>query len=481
MSHPDHLDDWVRLISEEEMPVFAHTARHVAGISAGADTSTNELARAVLLDSAMTARLLRLANSVYYNPACRRVTTVSRAIVMLGFETVRTIALSIAMVDTMLRGHRHERVVAEMACAFHGAVQAKALAARRGQPHTEEIFIATLLLRLGAMAFWCFPCGRDAAMSDALARDSDAERAERSVLHFSLAELTLALNREWSLSDLLAKALSRHPDPNQVECIEIGFQLATNAAQHGWQSPQTRHWISRAATIEHLPEAEATHFIYANVRDAIRAATDYGAEPAAQRIPLPPLTGSERPPASDTRPPAEAAGTAELQLQILRELSTMLAERADVSALLGMVLEGIYRGVAMDRVVLALITPDGQRLKARIALGHQSERLTQCFDIPMGERAPAFFRRILDRGEPLWLRREDLQHGKGVHPELERCLGDAACFVFPLSVAGRPRGLVYADRNPSHQPLDERSFDAFRHFCEQAVIGLSVMILRNGS
>ena len=65
---------------------------------------------------AMTARLLKMANSVFYNPGGIRISTVSRAIVILGFNTVRNIALSISLVETMLSGSRHDNALAELVC-----------------------------------------------------------------------------------------------------------------------------------------------------------------------------------------------------------------------------------------------------------------------------------------------------------------------------------------------------------------------------
>lgn len=115
------LKEWIRRINEEEMPVFAHTARQIAAASKGIDTPVAELAHLVLQDSSMTARVLRLGNSAYYNPAGRPVSTISRAILMLGFDTVRSIALTIAIIDPLLKGLQHDHVIQEMARAFHVA------------------------------------------------------------------------------------------------------------------------------------------------------------------------------------------------------------------------------------------------------------------------------------------------------------------------------------------------------------------------
>ncbi len=474
MIRPQSLDDWLRLLGNEEMPVFAQTARRVAGISAGADTSIADLSRVVLMDSAMTAKVLRLANSVYYNPAAKRITTVSRAIVMLGFETIRTMALSIAMVDTMLHDNRHERAIDEMARAFHAAVQAKSLAARNGDSGGEEVFIAALLSRLGALAFWCFPQGCADDMNAALLQHDRAEQAERTVLGFSFAELTAVLNREWRLSDLLGHVLDGSRErTTRIRAIEIGSQIASDASEYGWAAAEIEKHIARAAKLINAPVAETKQIVYANAREAMRAAIDYGAELAAQHIPLPPLIAGSSPLIETV---VEQAGDPDFQLRILREISAMLSERVDINALLGMVLEGIYRGVAVDRAILALTSADGTQLTAKFVLGGD-ERLSKNFVFSRDDKDNLLIQ-LLNGLEPAWINRSSPRWRQGLTPDLLKCLGETEFFVFPLSISGRPRGLLYADRKTSRRPLDERSYDAFRHLCEQAVIGLSVLGLR---
>ncbi|MBI1196081.1 MAG: HDOD domain-containing protein, partial [Gammaproteobacteria bacterium] len=80
------LDFWVRQLSDREMPAFASTARVIAGEASRGDQSATELAEVIFQDASMTTRLLRAANSFFYNPGNTPISTVSRAIVLLGFE-----------------------------------------------------------------------------------------------------------------------------------------------------------------------------------------------------------------------------------------------------------------------------------------------------------------------------------------------------------------------------------------------------------
>lgn len=62
------LEQWTRKLSEKEMPVLARTAHEISHASENEECSIGEMAGIVLQDSSMTARVLKLANSIFYNP-----------------------------------------------------------------------------------------------------------------------------------------------------------------------------------------------------------------------------------------------------------------------------------------------------------------------------------------------------------------------------------------------------------------------------
>ncbi|MDX9765928.1 MAG: HDOD domain-containing protein, partial [Ectothiorhodospiraceae bacterium] len=72
------LSQWTQRISEKEMPILAHTAQEIAMSSEREDSSSAEIAHIILQDSSMTARVLKLANSTYFNPAGHAIRTISR-------------------------------------------------------------------------------------------------------------------------------------------------------------------------------------------------------------------------------------------------------------------------------------------------------------------------------------------------------------------------------------------------------------------
>ncbi len=483
---PRNLEGWTKMLSEQGMPVFARTARDLGGLSASQDTSASELARVILQDAGMTARMLRVANSYFYNPRNRAISTVSRAVVVLGFDAVRSICFSIAAVETLLQGAQRERVLAEMARSFHAAVQARAFAIKRKDGSPEEVFIAALLFNLGELAFWCASgSGLAERLEAALQKPGvTREQAEEEVLGFKLRQLGAALGREWRLGDLLQNTLEGKQKENpRVSNITLGHELARGLEQ-GWDAPEVKDLMNHIAETLYLPVDQAERMVRGNARDAAHTAACYGVSQVGRLIPLPRASVDE--PAVVLPDPEPIPSPSEfiqpdpqLQLRILRELAGLLETRPNVNLLLEMVLEGIYRGVGMDRTLFALLTSDRQQLKARYVLGWGRERLTQQFVFAVGSDANNLFARLMREQQAMWVDPADAGPLTPlITPRIRELSADAGFFVTPIVVNHQSIGLFYADRQPSGRALEADSFESFKHFGQQANLSLAFLSQR---
>ena len=128
----ENLNNWIQRISENELPIFKYTVNAINDVVSKDATSTSDLSRIILRDANLTARVLRLANSPTYNITGSTISTVSRAIVYLGFNLVRDVSMSLAIIDALLSGKAKEHALKLMAESFHAAVQARDFAERRG-------------------------------------------------------------------------------------------------------------------------------------------------------------------------------------------------------------------------------------------------------------------------------------------------------------------------------------------------------------
>lgn len=477
------MDSWVKKLSEEEMPVFAQTVGEINKILANEEYSSLALSRIILQDPSMTAKVVKLANSVFYNPGGTPISTVSRAVVVLGFNAVQAICISIMVIETMVKGRAKDRVMRELARSIHAATQAKSLYPSNKDAASEEIFVATLLCNLGQMAFWCFSGQEGVVLDQALrASPGDPGEIEKEVLGFKLTNLTTALAKEWHLSPLVADALQGKSakDPRS-KYIDIGQRIAREV-ENGWAGPGIKELAKEAAKLTGKAVQDIGEQFQNQAREAVERAKTMGATHAARLIPVPGADPDDVESSWDgTETPTWCEPDPMLQLKILREITVTLASRPELNVLLEMVLEGLHRGVGMDRTVLALITPRRNLVKAKLVLGANRMRLQDRFQFELGVKPVNLFGRIMEGTEGVWVSNYEDPAFKGLmFGGLFDVIDRAPFIAQPVVFGGNPIGLFYADRFPSGRALDTETFESFKLFVQQANLGLAQIAKSRG-
>jgi len=479
VANNEALAQWTQRLSGADMPIFGHTVQEVIGVCQDEKAPSAELARALLHDASMTARVLKLVNTAIYNPRMESVNTISRAVVVLGFDTVRDMCLSIALVDTLVQGAPREHLTRELARAFHAAVQARAIAAERSDNSPEEVFIATLLYRVGRLAFWCFAGEQGDELAARMQQPGcTPESAEEEILGFRLGELTANLVREWRVSDLLRSALTNPQATNgRADIIDVSHRLAT-AAERGWNSPAVQEITQEIGKLIGLPTRDTAQMLHGGAREAAHIAGYYGATTAAKVIPLPGRQQDEpEEPTEEVVVAAHPEPDNMLQLKILRELSSFVGEgNVNFNLVMELVLEGIYRGVGMDRTLFALMTPDRRGLRAKFMLGAESEQLVEQFHFTRHPQHTHLLFATIDKQVPIWA---DVHQAPELRPLIPtivtEVLGPQPFFVAPIVVGSKSIGLFYADRSLSGRDLDKEAFEGFRYFVQQCNTGLTAL------
>jgi len=468
------LQGWVDRIRDRDMPAFGNTVDSVRNITADDNASIGMLSRVILQDAALTTKVLKLSNSVIFNPARQPVSTISRAVTVLGFNVLGQVVLSICLIDAFLVGGLRGRVAAEMARCFHAAVQARAAAAACGVMQVEEVFIAALLGRVGEMAFWCFGDETADQLDQALNEQPDErpEDLQMDLLSFRLRSLTASLAREWRLGAMVVSAAEPAAHPSTAEkAIAIGHRLAT-AAEHGWESTAALKALAAYADMVQRPLAEVKELVISNAAEAMRVAAQFGATDAARLIPV---QGAEVVEEDIAREAADPAPDPMLQLRILRDLAMMLNGKPSLNEVLNLVLEGIYRGLGMHRAVFALLTADRTTLQGKAGLGHDAEALVKRFVFKLDGTKGELINEIFARSESFWLR-DPMPRGVSA-ARFEKATGSHEAFIAPITTHGRAIGVFYADCG-THAP-DQETWQGFQHFVQQASLSFEHVATRS--
>ncbi len=470
---PTSLAGWSKWLCEQEMPIFSHTAQRIHQAVVDEKASTMELSTIILQDPTLTARILKLSNSSICNPARLKVDTISRALVILGYKAVSELALACTFIESITAQNNRGRVDKEIGRALHAAVQAKSFAQLMNDPAPEEIFIAALLKNLGRIVFFCFDRTNAAAIDRRIAKEGcSPSQAEKSVLGFSLDQLGASLSGTWKLSGLIDAAISgTNKDSARVNLVNLSHQIAAES-ESGWQSDALDSCVDEVETLTYQPKSKIIEIIQQNAEKAVKIAGQFGAGSAADHIPSKaPQPGEVQ--SVDEKPASH--NNAELELQILQDITRLLMGEIKINSVFEMVMEGIHRGVGMDRSLFTLVSPDRTILKEKSALGWSSVARNQAICIPIAESTPNLFSFCMRQEDAIWVRPDEETAMDLLYtPQILAQFGQYECFLGRLFIETKTLGVFYSDRALSNSKLDQKSFDSFRNFVQQANLALAL-------
>ena len=197
------------VVARKNLPTIPTVLARILQLADAENVSGKELIAVIEHDQSLTGKMLRLANSAFFGQS-RRVATIPRAIVLLGFSTVRNLALGVKVWDTLGAGIARNRLDELWTHAVAVGVAAKALTARLRAGDPDEAFTAGVLHDVGrlilAMRFreeyWRIVGG--AGEAEAIERK---EAAGLGVDHTEVAGWVL---EAWSLPPTIVEAVRSH-------------------------------------------------------------------------------------------------------------------------------------------------------------------------------------------------------------------------------------------------------------------------------
>ncbi len=196
----------------DALPPLPAVALRVMQVAQDPRSSASQLALVVAADPALSARVLRVANSAAYRRA-REVSSVQEALVVLGFVQARNIAISMAITGAYTLGGINVlfRIEAFWRHSLAVAFRAGDLASRTRRLDVPSAFTAGVLHNVGRLAmFHEDPAGVDQAIAEAMRTGKSIEEIEREQLGYDHAELGGLLATKWNLPDEVSAAISQH-------------------------------------------------------------------------------------------------------------------------------------------------------------------------------------------------------------------------------------------------------------------------------
>jgi len=201
------------------LPTLPTVITQMIGLIDDPKTSASEVSQLISTDQALTAKILKLANSAFYGFS-REIATVNHAVVVLGFETVKSLGLSVSVLERFAAGgaqtsfDRQKFWEHSIACG----VAARLLADRLRYRVQGEAFAAGILHDIGKLILSQY-FTEEFEQILSLTRDEGLYigRAEKLVLGVTHTQIGLWLAEKWNLPDKLVTAIAYHHKPGLLK------------------------------------------------------------------------------------------------------------------------------------------------------------------------------------------------------------------------------------------------------------------------
>ncbi len=481
-----------RMRSKGDFPALSDSIRAINRIASSDEESVTQLAGVILKDFALTNKLLKVVNAATYKQF-GRISTISRAVVVLGFNAVRHIACSLILFHHLQNKAQATHLKDEMAASLLGATIARNLMAQYSKD-AEEASICAMFSGLGKLLAMYYFHDETLEIARLVQQGQSAEQAAATVLGISYEMLGTEIARQWNFPERMLRSMQRvtddrlHRPATADERFRAVVGLACDLRDASIAAPDVREKrlqaiLQRYGECLTVTRESLTTLVDASLRSFTAEAQaldlDVRDSRVVRRLGQPTFAGVPTAPAApvtdaattevsmeaealeptlslddagttvevsqDTPLPGRSIEPAVLSAGIQDITNTMVSDY-DLNDLLRMILETIYRGMPFSRVLLGIRDVRQNAIVGRFGLGEGIEELSRRFRVPLPP-GPDIFGLALGQGRDIVITDSTDPRLSGRLPAWYRERVNAPSFVvLPILVNKKPIGLLYADQ-----------------------------------
>ncbi len=502
-----------RMRHKSDFPALSESVTAINRIANSETESIDKLSNTILKDFALTNKLLRLVNSAYFRPAGGgTISTVSRAVIVLGFEAVRNIAITVLLFEHLQNKGNANQLKEDFLRANLAGVLAKDIGATAQMRDLEQSFICSLFHSLGRLlSQYYFPEESDEIRRVIAQKQCAEDLAARQVLGLSFEDLGVAIARQWGFPTLIVSTMRRLPagpvrkatqqeDRLRVlsgfanELCDVIAQATPEARDRELKKTMARfaeavaiepqelqHTVRRAveevadfARVIHL-NLQQTNFgkqMRLFAKGSMGGSEGVGAAVSAE-LADGTLLGEPVLDDVDGTPGGMPVDAQAVLTAGIQDISNTLIDGFQLNDILRIILETMYRAMGFRRVVLCIRDAKAGVMQGRFGFGPDANDVARNFRFPLSF-TPDIFHAATSKGVDLLI--SDIDDPKIANriPDWYRKAVPAHSFVlFPLNIKGSPVALIYADRDePGGIAIPEKELQLLRTLRNQAILAI---------
>ncbi len=497
-----------RMQRKQDFPaISSHISEINQKASKNALSSANELSNVILKDFALTTKLLRLVNASYYGQFGGEITTVSRAIIILGFEQVRAVALSIILFEHLKSDQQANELKMGIYSALMSAIIAREQAKNmklKNEDTIETVFIASMFHELGnLLTIYYFPEEYQEIVNLIVNKGLEEKKAVKKVLGLLYSELGKGIASEWKLPDVISNSMDKLPE-GKIKKTEQEYELVR-------QLTCFSNELSAIGKIKGNKDDALKKLLdrYKNCigvdKDKIEKLIDDSKKEIKEftRILQIDTTNIELfADLSTTNSPADAMGNtggingadevpSHLQTNVhlegeieqanarqdilingISEITNSMLGDYDLNSVLTMVLETIYRGMGFSRVLFCLRDNKNSTLVGRFGYGKTITELIPKFKCPLGKGNDVINETVSKGKDFVILDVNSAEYKNRIPDWLRKLTAPRSLLLYPVIVNKRVLGVIYADMDDGTTQVSMEALRFFKTLRNQAALAI---------
>ena len=478
--------------SHPQLPGLAANIGRIVAIADSENESIQELRDVILADVHLTQRILTIANSVGYRlPSGSGVSTISRAIVVIGFEQVKVIALGMMFVDQIPDPERAAAMKAELIRALQASLLAREMSRQLVPDDKEKAGIAALLGNVARLLLVMIDFKSFVEISRRVEAGASEAAAVSEVLGMSIETLTKEVLTLWGIPDTLVALSSGTSGPAESkQSRRLGriVRLAAATAQYlGHPEGPERDVLIGEVRSECLadggvsPEAFDRWMTAADaqlrpIRALFRAAIPVPAA-AEQGFPEGTVIDAAAPVTGQLNAVGKPANSRELVLSRLQDVTDLIAQGQGLTATLRTALECLHTGFGYSRSILLLREAGTSRIHARLWCGDVTKTQASRLEIDIGTQGDLFAEAVR-RGSDLQIQNaRDPKIAARLPPYFTAAFPRTASFiVLPIVSGDSPIACILVGRDvPETGPISSEDISLLRAVRGQIVLAMKTV------
>ncbi|HEX5394491.1 MAG TPA: HDOD domain-containing protein [Rhodocyclaceae bacterium] len=505
-----------RMRHKSDFPALSDSVSAINKLTDSDRESINKLSNTILRDYALTNKILRLVNSAYYRQAGGgNISTVSRAVIVLGFDAIRNIAITVLLFEHLQDKSNARELKEAFLRANLAGLLARDTAQKQGGRESEEAFICAMFHNLGRLlAQFYFPEEVETIRIQMQQKKINESVASAQVLGITFEDLGIGIARTWGFPSSIYNAMRKLPNGlvRKPATAEENLRVISGFANEMCEVIATADPSEHGRALKAVTDRFSSSLQFSGQQ--IRGMVEKSADDLTQVASILHVNLKQSPFArqlvSFTKPSGDSTGgfatgdttmdrtlaetlldsplsmlddaeveddsgqnTETILTAGIQDISNSLVDDFSLNDILRIILETMYRAVGFKRVMLCLRDVKSGMMVGRFGFGPDTTEVVKTFRFPLAY-SPDVFHLSTSKGVDILISDIDDPKISDKIPKWYREKVPARTFaLFPLMLKGAPVAMIYCDKDQAGSiKILERELQLLKTLRNQAILAI---------